>query len=369
MSTSTESPSKPSSIAHHHLMGALARAHESQQPSASAVRRVAPACWPRTGVDAKSSEQRPRTTETTARGLARTGQVYADGRLVVLECLGSGGVGEVYLVHDRLLDRRAALKLMFPQEDGSPNEAALAEARAMARLNHENLVTLYDFQTDGDTVYLLMEYLDGLPLSSCIGMPMLTPRKAIEIAIDIARGLDHAHANGVLHLDLKPSNVFLLRNGRSKLLDFGVGSLHWAGHLGIQGDPGAVVGTPLYMAPEQWGLGPLDARTDVWGAGILLYELLTGASPSPGRAPYFRVHTAHPSPLPALNPRLGLPHEVDALLRRALDRNPARRFQTAVEWQNALSSLLELVASSPARGGLATPDVAFTRAGRNVPAP
>lgn len=353
MLTSPEPTSKPSSnlasTAPHHLAGQLERTSASERVPASSVRRVPPAPLLR-DFSAKDLEAQCRNTPGTALPrLARPGDVYADGRLVVLECLGSGGVGEVHLVHDRLLDRRAALKLMLPLEDGSPNDAALAEARAMARLNHENVVTLYDAGSHDDCVYLLMEYLDGVPLSACIGSSPPSPTRAIEIAIDMARGLEHAHGRGVLHLDLKPSNVFLLRNGRAKLLDFGVGGLHWAGQFGVQGDSSAVVGTPLYMAPEQWGLGPLDTRTDLWAAGILLYELLSGSSPSPGRAPSFRVHTARTAPVPALNPRLGLPGEVDALLARALSPDPTKRFQTAVEWQTALTELLALVTITSAR--------------------
>ncbi len=260
----------------------------------------------------------------------------ADGRFEVLEVLGTGGAGVVFLVSDRLLGRKLAAKFMREVDGRSSEREALAEARATAQLNHPNIVTVFDLCSSSGTHYILMEYLEGSSLDQLVGDPGLTAGRSVEIVADVARGLEHAHARGVLHLDLKPKNVFVETHGRAKILDFGVGSLPATEEAWFEESaPGRVVGTPLYMAPEQWGLGPLDVRTDIWATGMILRELLTGAAPEPDSAPSQRLRPS----VPRIAERLQLPSDVDSVLALALAPDPADRFQETWQLRAALERL------------------------------
>ena len=283
--------------------------------------------------------------------IPRPGEVFGpDARFEVHDQIGAGGAGEVLLVWDRLLGRKVAAKFMREIDGRSAADDAAAEARATARLKHDNVVTVYDLGSYGGAPYLLMEYLEGESLNLMVGGPTMTALRAVEILADVARGLEHAHAQGVLHLDLKPSNVFVERSGRAKILDFGVGSLPRGGTSPTDYDPGPVVGTPLYMAPEQWGLARVDARTDVWAAGMVLYELLTGSSPGPESAPSFRLRPHHRCSVPPIAERLGLRAEVDLVLSRCLANDPAGRFQAAWELRAALERLKSFMPASGQSG-------------------
>jgi serine/threonine protein kinase len=272
-------------------------------------------------------------------GLRRAGEYFGPGRrFEILDELGAGGAGVVYLAFDHVLGRRIAAKFMREVDGRSSASDARAEARATARLNHENVVTVYDLGFDRGAPYIVMEYLEGEPLSALIGDQRVSALRALEIMIDVARGLAHAHGAGLFHLDLKPSNIFVSRCGRAKILDFGVGSLTAVVERIDTDDfePGPLVGTPMYMAPEQWGVGKLDGRTDIWAAGMVLYELLTGNSPSPDSAPRFRLCTVGASQLPLISKRLSLPAAMDEVLARALAPAMASRFDSASELLTAL---------------------------------
>lgn len=270
----------------------------------------------------------------------RIGETFgAEQRYELLKMLGSGGTARVYLIRDRLLERNVAGKFV---DEAHASGATLAEARAIARLKHENIVSVYDFGSLRGTPYILMEYVDGAPLSDVIAEQRLSATTALRIVIEVLRGLEHAHAAGVLHLDLKPSNVILQRDGTAKVVDFGTGSLKMrcGGPEASDDDLEApVVGTPLYMAPEQWSMQRLDERTDVWAAGNLLYELLTGSPSSADSVPSFRVVIGPWRRAPALSARLGLPAQLDVALSRALALHPHDRFQSAAEFLSALERL------------------------------
>lgn len=249
------------------------------------------------------------------------------GRYELLSRVGRGGNSIVHAVYDHLLERRLAGKFLV--RGGAA--VAKAESRALARLNHSNIVTLHDLGSLHGTPYLLLELLEGVTLADLIAHePRLDSLSALRVTRAVAAALEHAHSRGVFHFDVKPSNVHIGCGGRVKLMDFGVGSRLFS-HLQVSEDvDDDVVGTPCYMAPEQWNGGTLDARTDVWGVGMLLYESLTGMLPD--RAQHLGYTLARRSPRAGgssylrLSARLGLPSTVDEVLERSLTADPAARF-------------------------------------------
>ncbi|HET9596341.1 MAG TPA: serine/threonine-protein kinase, partial [Anaeromyxobacteraceae bacterium] len=238
------------------------------------------------------------------------------GRFEILREIGRGGFGVVYEALDCQLARSVAFKTLRPALAGHDFSAdwILKEAEAVARLDHPCIVTLYDVGRCESGPYLVEELLRGETLEHRLGRGPLRARDAVPIALELARGLAHAHSRGVLHRDLKPSNVFLTEDGRVKLLDFGLA--HLLGTRGVQG-----AGTPGYMAPEQLRGEEVDARADVFALGATLYRALAG------RAPFLvkdgRSASLDGAPPPAFPG--GTPARVEALLLRCLARDPAER--------------------------------------------
>ncbi|MCY1073347.1 protein kinase domain-containing protein [Archangium lansingense] len=260
----------------------------------------------------------------------------SDGRrYTVLGWMGSGGMGQVFRARDEVLGRAVALKFLLPDEGFE--EAGLREARAVARLDHENIVRIFDVAewrgAPGAPLLtvLVMECLEGESLAALLkrGLPDLC--RALELLEGITAGLMHAHERQLLHRDLKPGNVFITRPGTVKLLDFGLSHFSPSG-LGHPPEP-PTSGTPAYMAPEQCRGEPQDARTDVWGVGVMLHELLTGRLPHPGTTPEeLRAWVTSPEPVPPVRARRPeVPHEVEVLLASLLAKDPARRFRSALE--------------------------------------
>jgi len=260
-------------------------------------------------------------------GAYRPGAVI--GRFELLRELGRGGFGVVFEALDRELGRRVAFKAIRP---GRPQSARLkeewlrSEAEAAAQLSHPNIVQLYDFGLGPRGPYLVLELLEGETLQDRLQRGPLPAPDAIRISIQMAQALAHSHAAGVLHRDLKPSNVFLAESGAVKVLDFGLARVLGASRL-------QAGGTPAYMAPEQWREEPEDARTDLFGAGAILYEMLTGRAPyslSGGRS---AVLDPGPAPVPHCP---GLPRKVGALVSRAIARRQADRPANAQVWLDGL---------------------------------
>src|SRR6185369_1626407 len=187
------------------------------------------------------------------------------GRFEVIREVGRGGFGVVYEVKDRELSRSVAFKAVR-RPASTADVRALAEAEAAARLAHPNIVHLYDVGTSDRGPYLIMELLHGETLAERLEKGPLAPREAVRVGVEIARGLAHAHAQGVVHRDLKPGNVFVCEDGQVKVLDFGMA--HVFGRAGLQG------GTPAYMAPEQARGETGDERSDVYSLGVVLREIL-----------------------------------------------------------------------------------------------
>ncbi|WP_160174598.1 protein kinase domain-containing protein [Archangium violaceum] len=263
-------------------------------------------------------------------------------RFEILEPMGRGGMGQVFRARDATLRREVALKFLLPRPGFE--ELALAEARAVARLDHENIVRIFDVAEWSHTPgragvpFLVMEYLEGESLAGLLRRERPELRRALEILEAIAAGLAHAHERGIIHRDLKPGNVFLTREGAVKLLDFGLS------HLAVEPVRSELQpegGTPAYMAPEQWRGEPQDARTDIWAAGVVLHELLTGEPPFQG-ATLAELRERVTSPEPASPVRVRhpeVPRRVAVLLATALAKEPARRFASALELRQEVREL------------------------------
>ncbi|WP_257460396.1 protein kinase domain-containing protein [Archangium lipolyticum] len=276
-----------------------------------------------------------------------------DGRrFQVLESLGGGGMGQVFRAWDSQLRREVALKFLLPRAPSDDEEQLISllrqEARAVAQLAHANIVRLFDASEwrqaawEPRVPFLVMECLEGESLSAVLRREQrLEPRRALELLAGIAAGLAHAHEHHVIHRDLKPGNVFVTRQGEVKLLDFG---LAWL--LAERDTPGLELpnaGTPPYMAPEQWRGGQQDERTDLWAAGIVLYEMLTGAPPYPSsNLRELRERVLSGEPVPSVRERRPeLPRELEPLVSTLLAKAPEQRYQTARELAEELRELAE----------------------------
>ena len=269
-------------------------------------------------------------------------------RYEILDELGRGSMGIVYLAHDPNTDRRVALKLIVPPRAATPEEQEesrarfLLEARAAGRLQHPGIVTLYDADADAGTgsPFLVMEWVDGRSLSALLRERGALPwREAAGIAIAVARALDHAHERGIVHRDVKPANVLLSADGAVKVSDFSIAKIATESHTLT----GMVLGTPNYMSPEQVRGEPIDGRSDLFGLGAMLYEMLTGAPPfqsdSIASISYKLVHV-EPDRLAAAG--RDIPSALEPVVRRALEKDPARRYPSGGELAAALESACRL---------------------------
>lgn len=273
------------------------------------------------------------------------------GAYEIVKRLGAGGMGEVYLAADTRLGRQVAIKVLPPELALDPDrrQRLAREAQAAARLNHPNIVTLFSFEDAGDVAFLTMEYVDGEVLSSRIPSQGLTLEQLLPIAIPLADAVSSAHQAGIVHRDLKPGNVMLSSSGvRVKVLDFGLAKLYGGqfvatdaltGTAPITAD-GRIVGTIAYMSPEQAEGRPTDARSDVFSLGVMLFEMATGRRPFSGDTSISVITSILRDTPPALNEvKPELPLEFARIVRRCLQKDPDRRYQTAVDLRNALDEL------------------------------
>ena len=261
------------------------------------------------------------------------------GKYEIRGVLGQGGAGVVYRAFQPDLGREVALKALVAGEHGSPEllKRFLREARAAAGLSHPGVVQVYDFGAEGSLHYIVMELVPRGSLAELLRKRRLRPDEALRLALRVAEALEAAHARGLVHRDVKPSNILLDAQGRPKLADFGLArSAGDAERLTATGD---ILGTAWYMAPEQAFGGPedVDARADVYSLGAVLYEMLTGRPPFDGAraaAVLKRIETeipAAPSRVdPALDPGL------DRLVGKALEKDPARRYAGAAAFRDAI---------------------------------
>jgi len=261
------------------------------------------------------------------------------GKYEVLEVIGHGGMGIVYRARDNAIGRHVALKVMGSAlaQQGELRERFLREARAAGNLQHPNIVVIYDLGEHNGAPYIAMEYLAGEPLDKALAANTLTTKAKLEIFALICDGLHFAHQNGVIHRDVKPANVILLTKGGAKLVDFGIAR---TGDAGIT-RTGMMIGTVAYMAPEQLKAKPVDARSDVFSAGAMLYEMLAGKLPFEGESTaetMMRILQEHPPELKAEG--VVSPQSLARLVGRALEKEPADRYQTAREFGEAIRDYL-----------------------------
>jgi tetratricopeptide (TPR) repeat protein len=262
------------------------------------------------------------------------------GPYEIVTLLGAGGMGEVWLAEDARLGRRVALKRP-PAAAASPEAYAQLEreARAAARLNHPNIAAVYDVLDHEGELHIVMEYVEGETLSARLRGGPIAIEPAVDIGVQLADALAAAHDAGVVHRDLKPSNIAVTPTGRVKILDFGIAHVGPSGARA--GTRGPAFGTPGYTAPEQMSGGPGDARSDIFGLGAVMYELLTGRPPldptSDPIAAQIAALAERPRSLRSLNP--AVPTALDALVLRALARNPADRVPSAAQFKNELERI------------------------------
>lgn len=252
--------------------------------------------------------------------------------------IGAGGMAEVWRGHDRVLNRTVAIKTLLPQfaRDASFVDRFRREAQAAARLNHPGIVSVYDSGTDGDTPYIVMHLIEGRTLADFLESgKTLPPMQAAKIAQEVAEALAAAHAQGVVHRDIKPANIMITRDGKVLVMDFGIARLISGPETAPQ--TSAVMGTASYLSPEQAQGQSVDARTDIYSLGVVLYEMLTGRPPFTGDSPMaiaYKQVNATPEPPSSVNPEV--PPELDAVVMRALSKNPANRYQTGQEFADDL---------------------------------
>ena len=258
------------------------------------------------------------------------------GRYRVIGVIGQGAMGVVYRAHDDSLERDVALKLMRAAGDDDDRARFLREARAAARLQHPNIVAIYEAAEHDGEPFIVMELLEGVDLQRAIEAGLRPdPRVTLPIVLQLLAGLAHAHEHGIVHRDVKPSNVFLPRGRPAKIMDFGVARL--AGGSAASG----IVGTPSYMSPEQVRSETVDGRSDVFSAGLILYELVTGEKAYQGDSVVALVYKiAHEEPDLSLLPRGDRWERLRQVLDAALARNPDERYPSAGHMQDQLSLAL-----------------------------
>ena len=297
------------------------------------------------------------------------------GRYRLVKELGRGAMGVVYRAEDPLLNRTVAVKSIILMDDPvvrTDYEARFfQEAKAAGGLNHPNLVTIHDIGRAGDVAYMAMELLEGTDLRGLMASGRVPLPLALDIMAQAAEGLAHAHEHGVVHRDIKPGNIMVVRGRVAKIMDFGIARVRTSE---VKTQTGAILGSPRYMSPEQVTGQPADRRSDIFSLGVVLHELAAGEPPF--NAPtvtqlMHQIATATPRPPSATNP--AVPAMLDLIVARALEKQPAARYQSAAELAADLRSCLTEFAGTQdaqAAAGAATAPleaVAATAAQVDVP--
>ena len=244
----------------------------------------------------------------------------------ITECLGHGGMGVVYKARQKSLERWVAIKILPPERGGEEkfSERFAREAQTLAKLNHPNIVTVFDYGESDGLYYIVMEFIDGVNLRDLLRDGKLESKQALAIVPPICEALQYAHDKGIVHRDIKPENLLLDREGRIKIADFGIASL--------VGSRSEQTGTPAYMAPEQAD-GEGDHRADIYALGVVLYEMLTGERPT--------------KDLVVPSERSGVDVRLDEMVQRALDEQPDQRYQSADELRTIAQTMQTASAVMP----------------------
>jgi len=273
-----------------------------------------------------------------------------------LEILGQGAMGVVYKAHDRDLDRTVAIKTIHPSSVARSDFEAIAarlcrEAMAAARLAHPSIVAVYDVGRVSETPYIVMEYFTGRTLAEVLEAGPLPPARAVHVMLQVCRALEYAHAQGVVHRDIKTSNIMVDARWNAKLTDFGVARILDK----PTGETKMMIGTPAYMAPEQARGTPGDARSDLFAVGVVLYETLTGVKAFPGDdVATVLDEVLHVDPVPARERNFAVSPALDAVIRRAIDKEPDDRYRDAAAFAEALMQAAAIERTTTGVGTLAS---------------
>jgi serine/threonine protein kinase/Flp pilus assembly protein TadD len=279
----------------------------------------------------------------------------------VLEKLGQGGMGAVYMAEDTTLNRRVALKVLTGDLSSSPEslERFRREAKAVAALNHPNIVTIHSISEAPEGQFLTMELVQGRRLDQLISGDGLSVLRVLEIVQPLVRALVAAHERHIVHRDLKPANIMVTEDGTVKVLDFGLAKLHTADESGehrsadsqMLTEVGTIVGTVPYMSPEQLQAKKVDHRTDIFSLGVILYEMTTGRRPFAGETPADVASAILRDVPPRIeDTRPDVPENLARIISRCLEKEPELRYQSAADIQMALARIGENVQSAPADG-------------------
>lgn len=268
------------------------------------------------------------------------------GNYRILAKLGEGGMGAVYHAIDEMVEREVAIKVLRPAIAGTPGvpERFRTEAIALARLNHPNIATLYSFQRDPDQLYMVMEYVKGESLEKMIRRCGCLPQEtAIGIIAQVLDALKHAHSMGILHRDVKPANILINENGTAKVTDFGIARFLHSERMTREG---SIVGTLEYIAPERIRGQDAEVPSDLYSAGAMLFEMLTGRLPFPSRNE-FELLRKHLDEIPPNMNDCGVtvPDRLEYIVQRALAKNPSQRYESAAAFK---ADLLPFLPEDPA---------------------
>ena len=273
------------------------------------------------------------------------------GRYRILNEIGRGAMGIVYLAEDEGLGRRVAIKTILASMDSEEQKGYLArfkqEAKALGGLNHPSIITVFEFGDEKGIAYLAMEYLEGKDLRELINARRLDLSSAVDVAAQICDGLAFAHARGVVHRDIKPGNVMVIEANRAKIMDFGIARVRTSD---LKTQTGLMLGSPRYMSPEQVLGRPVDHRSDLFSLGLVLYEMLTGAPPFGGNDVHqimYQICNGRAPPPSASNP--AVTRALDIIVGRALEKDLDARYQDAGAMAMDLRAALpELAGAGPA---------------------
>src|SRR5450432_1902349 len=266
------------------------------------------------------------------------------GKYEIRREIGRGAMGVVYEGYDPFIKRVVALKTIRAEQlSGEDSENVIArfrrEAQAAGRLSHPNIVSIYDFGEDGGSWYIAMELVKGRELKECFeANERFTTANIVKIMSQILEALDYSHRQGVVHRDIKPANIFMLADGSVKVADFGIAHIEASNLTQV----GAVMGTPAYMSPEQIMGLPVDGRSDLFSAGVILFQYITGERPFAGSATTTMQKVLKEEPLPPSTLNVQILPEMDAVMRKALAKRPDERYQTAREFSAAIRSAAQV---------------------------
>ncbi|WP_144300180.1 serine/threonine-protein kinase, partial [Elioraea rosea] len=263
------------------------------------------------------------------------------GKYEIEKAIGKGAAGTVWRARDPVIDRIVAIKTVKLEAHDAEAAEEIArfkrEAQAAGRLSHPNIVAVYDYGEQGDLAYIVMEHVDGGSLKNRLDAGERLPLPQVARVMDeLLAALAHAHEKGVVHRDIKPANMMLTRSGQVKVADFGIARIESS----TMTQAGTVLGTPAYMSPEQFRGEPVDARTDLYSAGVVLYQLLTGDKPFEGNLTAIMHKVLNVDPPRPSEIAGSVPAALDAVVRRAMAKRPGERFETATAFRQALAEAM-----------------------------